>query len=199
MNKVSSQSENAETAFQQQEQTLVEQLRCRQLAQIEREELGQVTGVADEEILTTLQELGYTRETVRLLYLVPFVQVAWASGSVTEQERELVLEAAALCGVPKGSREYQQLTDWLDESPAPEFFARTLQIIHGITLLQPPEKREAGRNSLLAFCTNLAEASGGLLGFGSKISRGEQEVLEQIAERLNARAPDAVRQALDDE
>lgn len=177
-----------------QQQALTEQIRRRQGLQAEREELAHITGVADEAILTTLQDMGYTRETVRLLYLVPLVQVAWASGSVTARERELVRESAALCGVITGSRTHQQLMAWLDEAPAPEFFAQTLRVIRDITALLPAEKREAGRQSLLTFCTNIAAASGGILGLGNKISEGEQQALDQITTELTTRHPDAVQQ-----
>lgn len=176
-----------------QQQALTEQIRRRQGGQAERAELSAITGISDEEILMTLQALGYTHETVRLLYLVPLVQVAWASGSVTARERELVLETAALCGIVAGSRVHQQLANWLDEAPAPEFLAQTLRVIRAITALLPTEKREAGRQSLLTFCTNIAAASGGFLGLGNKISAGEQQALDQITTELTTRHPDAVQ------
>ncbi len=179
-----------------QQQELSEQIRRRQILEAEREELGEVMGVADEEILATLQELGYTRETVRLLYLVPLLQAAWASGSVTARERELVLEAAASCSVTTGSRTHQQLTAWLNEAPEQEFFAQTLRVIRDITALLPSEKRAAGRQSLIALCTNVATASGGILGFGNKISEGEQQALNQIVEELTTRNPAAVQHVI---
>ncbi len=165
--------------------------------QTEREELAAVMGIADEEILATLQELGYTRETVRLLYLVPLVQVAWASGSVTEREREMALEAAGLCGIVEGSRAHQQLTVWLGERPEQEFFDQTLRVIRDITAMLPPEKREAGRKSLVTFCANIAAASGGILGFGNKISEAEQAVIERIAAELEQGHQDAARQLIE--
>lgn len=179
--------------FQQKEQELIEQIRRRRQSQHAQQTLAAVVGVTDEEILATLLALGYTRETVRLLYLVPLVQVAWASGSVTARERELVLQAAELSGVMQNSRHCQQLIHWLDERPAEEFFAQTLRVIADITELLPTDKRAAGRNSLLVFCANIAEASGGILGFGNKVSAGEQQVLDQITAELNLRNPAAVQ------
>lgn len=176
------------------EQELLEQIQRQTEWSAEQKQLAIITGVADEAILATLQELGYTRETVRLLYLVPLVQVAWASGSVTARERELVFEAASLCGVRADSALHQQLSGWLDQPPEAEFLARTLRVIRDITALHPPAKRAAGRRSLVAFCTNVAEASGGILGFGSKISAAEQEVLNQIVDALTIRTPDTVQE-----
>ena len=186
-----------EEYFRKKEQELLERIRRRTALQAERRELAAVTGIADEEILATLQEMDYTRETVRLLYLIPLVQVAWASGSVSEREREIALEAAYLCGIIEGSRAHQQLTAWLDESPEPEFFDQTLRVIRDITESLPPEKREAGRKSLVTFCTNIAAASGGILGFGNKISDAEQSVIERIASELESSHKDAARQLIE--
>jgi uncharacterized tellurite resistance protein B-like protein len=186
-----------ENYFQKKERELIEKMRRRAAAQAERQELAAVTGVADEEILTTLQELGYTRETVRLLYLVPLVQVAWASGSVTKREREMVVEAANLCGVSEGSPVHEQLSAWLDKRPEQEFFDQTLCVIRDITATLPAQKRLAGRSSLVTFCTNIAAASGGILGFGNKISQTEEAVIERIATELEQDHQDAARQVLE--
>ncbi|MFN0084782.1 MAG: hypothetical protein ACKVX9_05295 [Blastocatellia bacterium] len=184
--------------FQQKEQELMEQIHRRMALRAEREELAAVTGVSDEEILATLQEMGYTRKTVRLLYLVPLVQVAWASGSVTEHEREMVLEAADLCGALEDSQIHHQMLSWLEERPEQAFFDRTLRVISDILATLPPEKREAGRSSLVTFCANVAAASGGILGFGSKVSAAEQEVIERIAAELEWGHPAAARQMIED-
>ena len=50
--------------------------------------------VEDVEILDALQELGYSRDTIFLLFLVPVIHVGWIDGQVTEQEREAILEIA---------------------------------------------------------------------------------------------------------
>lgn len=186
-----------EEYFRKKEQELLEQIRRRTASQAERQELAAVTGIADEEILATLHELGYTRETVRLLYLIPLAQVAWASGSVTERECEMTLEAARLCGIIEGSREHQQLTAWLDERPEQEFFDQTLRVIRDVTESLPPEKRESGRKSLVTFCINIAAASGGILGFGNKISDAEQTVIERIAAELETSHQDAAKQLIE--
>jgi hypothetical protein len=170
--------------FRKKEQELIERIRRRTALESERREMAGVTGVADEDILTTLQELGYTRETVRLLYLVPLIQVAWASGSVTPNERKIVLDAASVIGIRSGTEVYDQLTDWLDKRPDQEFFDLTLRVIRDIMKTLPPEKRESGSHSLVTFCKNVAEASGGILGFGNKISDDEQAVIERIASEL---------------
>jgi hypothetical protein len=42
--------------------------------------MAERTGVVDQEILKDLETLGYTPETVMLLYLVRLLEVAWGGG-----------------------------------------------------------------------------------------------------------------------
>jgi hypothetical protein len=184
-----------EEYFRKKEQELLDQIRRRAALQAERKELAEATGIADEEILATLREMGYTRETVELLHLVPLVQVAWASGSVTSRERELVLRLSEWRGVRKDSPAWEQLNNWLDERPSDDFFLRTLRVIRRLLDSQTMKEKATGRTDLISFCIRIANASGGFLGVGSKISEGEQAALDQIVEELNRRNPEAVRQA----
>lgn len=182
-----------ESYLRKKEQELVEQMRRRAAKQAERQELAEAGGVGDEEILATLQEMGYTRETVNLLHLVPLVQIAWASGSVTSREREMVLRLCEWRGVEKDCPAWEQLDNWLDQRPSDEFFLTTLRIIHHLLEFQTVNERVAGRTDLISFCIRIATASGGFLGIGSKISKGERTALDQIVEELTRRNPDAVR------
>lgn len=179
--------------FQQKEQELVEQLRQRADQHTQRVAIGEVIGIKDEEILRVLQELGYDRETVELLYQVPLVQVAWASGSVTLREREGVLKLAELRGIAPESPAYQQLCDWLDHRPSEEFFVTSLRIIGYLFDTLSETERITARVNLVNFCTRIAVLSGGLLGIGSRICEGEQEALDQIVAELEQRNPAAVQ------
>jgi hypothetical protein len=187
-----------EEYFRNKEQELLEQIRRRSALHAEREELAEATGIADEEILATLREMGYTRETVGLLHLVPLVQVAWASGSVTPRERELVLRLSEWRGVRKDGPAWEQLNNWLDERPSDDFFLKTLRIIRLLLDFQTVKERVTGRTDLISFCIRIANASGGFMGAGSKISEGEQVALDQIVEELNRRNPEAVRQMVEE-
>jgi hypothetical protein len=187
-----------EEYFRKKEQELLEQIRRHTALQAEREELAEAMGIADEAILATLREMGYTRETVGLLHLVPLVQVAWASGSVTPRERELVLRLSEWRGVQKDGPAWEQLNNWLDERPLDDFFLKTLRIIRLLLDFQTMKERVTGRTGLISFCIRIANASGGFMGVGSKISEGEQAALNQIVEELNRRSPEAVRQVVEE-
>lgn len=176
-----------EDYFHQREQEFIERMRRRMALEAECRELAETLGVNDIELLRTLQEMGYTRATVRLLYLVPLVQMAWAEGRVSRSERELILEAARLRGIEPGSAAYERLSEWLSERPSEEFFERTLRLIGAMLQALPPEERETGKRDLVSYCAQVAEVSGGLVGFvglGSRVCREERELLERIAARL---------------
>ena len=149
--------------------------------------MADAVGISDENVLSDLRELGYTAETVPLLYLVPMVQMAWAEGWVTERERELIFEAARLRGIHPCSQAHQKLSDWLYERPTDDFFGRTLPVIGAILMALPTEEREAYRNDLVSQCARVAGISGGVVRFlttGTKISKEERVLIQRITKEL---------------
>jgi ADP-ribose pyrophosphatase YjhB (NUDIX family) len=185
-----------EEYFYRREQELIQKLRQRGEEEASRRRLAEKTGVADQEILDDLLALGYTPDTLRLLHLVPLVQMAWAEGSVSDGERELIVQAARTHGVDQGSDADRMLAGWLSERPSEAFFEKTLRAVAAILNVQPPEEREASQRDLLSYCSAIASASGGVLGFG-KVSEDERQVLARITrelERHRASAPHPSRE-----
>lgn len=175
-----------EEYFRKREQELIEKLRQRAAADATRRQLSEHAGVADEEILQDLQDLGYTPETVSLLHLVPLVQMAWAEGGVSGRERELIVEAARARGIEAGSPADALLTQWLTTRPSELMFERNLRAIRAILESRPESEREASRSDLLATATAIAEASGGMLGFRA-VSAEERAVLARISQELEGK------------
>jgi tellurite resistance protein len=175
-----------EEYFRKREQELVDKLRRRQAAEATRQQLSEQAGVADAEILQDLQELGYTPETVSLLYLVPLVEVAWAEGGVSDRERELIVEAARARGIEAGTPADALLTEWLTTQPSEQVFERNLRVIRAILAARPEAEREASRSDLLSTATAIAEASGGVLGFRA-ISPEERALLARISQELESK------------
>jgi hypothetical protein len=180
-----------EEYFQRQEQELIAKLQQRGREAATRGRMAERTGMADQEILRDLEALGYTPETVMLLHLVPLLQMAWAEGGVSDRERALIVEAARARGIEAGSAADGQLATWLATRPSVDFFAGTLRAIGAILQTRPLEEREASQRDLLSYCTAIASASGGILGFG-KVSHEEQQVLARISQVLERTpGPDA--------
>jgi hypothetical protein len=185
-----------EEYFHRKERELVEKLRQRAALEAEKGAMGKSLGVADEKILEDLQALGFTRDTVALLHLVPLVAVAWAEGGIDKRERQLIYEVAKLRGIEGGGAASEQLDQWLNHRPSEEFFQRSLRIIRAVLKSLPQETQQESKQSLVAYCTRIAAASGGILGLGSKISAAESALLTKIATELEEGHEAAAKQII---
>lgn len=172
-----------EDYFRRKEKEVIEKMRRNAATDAQRKRLGEQAGVADEDVLRDLLELGYTPETVMLLHLVPLIQTAWAEGGVTQKERDLVVKAARTRGIAAGSAADEQLNRWLAERPSDDLFEKTLRAIRTILQAQSPEARTASERDLLSLATAIASASGGIVGFHS-VSDEERQILAHIHEEL---------------
>ena len=172
-----------EDYFRRKEQEVIEKMRRSAAAEAQRRQLGEQAGVADAGILQDLQELGYTAETVMLLHLVPLIQTAWAEGSVSNQERDLIVQAARSRGIDAGSPADRQLTRWLTDRPSDELFDKTLRAIGAILQSRSPEERAASERDLLSLCTAIASASGGIFGLHA-VSDDERQILARISKQF---------------
>jgi hypothetical protein len=184
-----------EEYFRKREQELIEKLRRRGEEAATRKAMAERTGVADEEILQDLQALGYTPETVMLLHVVPLVQVAWAEGNVSDREREMIVQAARSRGIAAGSEADRQLASWLTARPSDDFFDKTLRAIGAMLEGRPAAERDASQRDLLSYCSAIASASGGILGFG-KVSDEERQLLARISQELERKHTAAARRAV---
>lgn len=182
--------------FQRRERELVEKMRARARELAEEHQMGQAAGISDDDVLAALHDLGYTRETVTLVHLVPLLQVAWIDGSVSAAERAGILEAARLRGVEESTPAHRQLVGWLDRKPLDGFFEDTLRLIGNLLAAMPDDARAKAKKTLLAYANAIAEASGGILGLGSKVSADERAVLDRIAREVETAHGAAVKQVV---
>ena len=131
-------------------------------------------------------KLGYAPDKLPLLFLVPFVKVAWAEGHVQANEQKAILNFAGNLRVNPEHPDYEKLLKWFDERPDEEFFARSIEDLRSL-LADIPPKQAARLRSMLQFgCVEVAHASGdiGLLRGRSNIRREEREELRHIGEKL---------------
>jgi ADP-ribose pyrophosphatase YjhB (NUDIX family) len=174
-----------EDYFQKKDRELIEKLRQKAAADQARRELGTEVGLSDPALLDELAELGFTRETVRLLPLVPVIEMAWAEGGVTAAERKLLTDVARARGVDAGSAADRQLTEWLDHRPAADVFRRATRLIRAMVDADAPAQVDVA--DVIAYAERIAEASGGILGIG-RVSSEERETLGRIAQELKRRS-----------
>ena len=183
-----------EEYFRRKERELIERMRERSAEASERTEMAETAGVADDAILQSLQDLGFTRETVMLMHLVPLVHVAWIDGGVTPRERDLIFEIAATRGGGAGTDAWRQLADWLERRPSEDFFDDSLRIVG---VLSNAQVEGPTPEDLVGYCMRVAEASGGIFGFGDKVSEAERNLISRIAAELQESHADAAQQVMD--
>jgi hypothetical protein len=138
------------------------------------------TGLADATVLAQLAGLGLGAEAVAALTLVPLVAVAWADGTVSDAEKDAVLAAAADGGVAAGTTAHALLEGWLAHKPP----AALSEVWQAYVRALPPTGRSALHDRLLSRARAVAEASGGILGFGRKVSPAEEAVLQDLQRAL---------------
>ena len=142
-------------------------------------------GVSDARLADELRAAGFTASTVRLVHSAPLVRVAWADGTVTEDERRRIRDAAADDGVADTRASEALLERWLTERPPDHVLRASLKaVIAWLWRLAPAERLAAGRR-LLERCQAVARASGSQAGAGA-ISRTEHEAIDEIATLLAA-------------
>ena len=176
---------NLEDAFFARENArLLDEMRKRAALQDRRDALRQAIKGADDALLDHLLDLGVNAQTVLAMMLLPLVRVAWADGAIDAKEREAVLKAAELRGVESGTPGHDVLKSWLAQKPGESMIAAWGKYLEGIWPSLAPHEREDLRERLLGLARGVAEAAGGFLGLGSKISAAERAILDEVAAAL---------------
>ncbi|ETX02334.1 MAG: hypothetical protein ETSY1_03940 [Candidatus Entotheonella factor] len=169
-----------EAFFAKQQADLLQKLQEEQSAQTRRESLRAASGITDEAVLDQLAALDIQSETVAAVALVPLVAVAWADKSLDDKERTAILSGAQQSGLDAGHPSYQLLEGWLTDPPEPLLVETWKRYIGALLPTLSPDAGQSLKQDVLGRARAVAEASGGFLGLGSKISRAEQEVLDDL-------------------
>lgn len=151
-----------------------------------------------ESLSEKLRETGYQPENLPLLFLVPFVQIAWAEGFVQPDERRAILKIAARLRVTPQHPHFTELIEWLDERPSDEFFAETIEILRETLDVLPLLQNHGLRQILQAGCLRVAQAAPdtGVFRRRSRITPEERDEIYRLADRLSfSLEPDSVETA----
>ena len=177
-----------EEYFRKRDRELIEKLRKAKADDDAKKAMGASTGLQDASLLQALLDLGFTPDTVSLLPLVPVVQMAWAEGGVTSSEFDLVKKLAAARGIVEGSAAHRQLADWLGTRPPASVFTGAGRLIRAMLTSGSQQMSNLSADDLVAYCEQIAGASGGVLGLG-RVSAEERALLRSIATELKTRQP----------
>lgn len=148
-------------------------------SQRSKDELRKASGMSDEAVLDRLVSLGLRANTIAALSLVPLIQVAWADGTVQDNERVAILQGAHGKGLEEGSDGYELLQGWLKKQPGDELFTAWEAYIKALSAQLNDEQNRLLKNQIVGFAKMVANAAGGILGIG-KVSATEDKVLHRI-------------------
>ncbi|MBI5240353.1 MAG: TerB family tellurite resistance protein [Elusimicrobia bacterium] len=166
--------------FLEEDRKLIEKARQIEKMKLSCAALKEVSGIHDEKILQKLVSLNVDPKTVSCLSLVPLVEVAWADGEVDEAERRAVLAAAADSGMKPGGVDHQLLESWVCRRPQPKMLEAWTHYVRGLCQQLTPDEKRRLKDDIMGQARSVAEASGGFLGLGSKISAHEERVLKKL-------------------
>lgn len=169
--------------FRKKDRELIEKMR--QAAEAERAttELRTRTGLSDPQLLNTLQELGFTPDTIAVLPFVPIVQMAWAEGGITPAERDLIVTLARERGITSGSPADALLLDWMTRRPSDAVFAHATRLVRAMLDAGGAQASAWSADDLIKYAESIASASGGIFGLG-KVSAEERDTLGKITAAL---------------
>lgn len=171
-----------EQFFAQQNEKLKQKLKATFEKEQTRESLKAATGISDEAVLDMLIALNVNHQTLAAFALFPLVEVAWADGTLDEKERAALLAAAAADGMVPGTPGHDLLEGWLQHAPGEPGRAAWRAYAGELARKLNPAERVRVREELLRRARGVAEASGGILGFGNRISAREEQVLDALKE-----------------
>jgi tellurite resistance protein len=170
-----------EAFFAQQNEMLRRRLQEGDAATQRRQALAQASGITDEAVLARMEAMGVNASTVAALTLAPLVLVAWADGEISESEKGAVLAQAAKAGIHHSDPAGALLDGWLRQKPGAEMAASWKAYVHALVEPMAPEQRQRLRDDILGQARAVADATGGFLGLGRRISAQEQKVLDELS------------------
>jgi len=139
---------------------------------------------ADDVVIDRLIQLGVGPETVLAVTLVPLIVVAWADGSIDPKERAVLIRSAEERGIKPGTPAHEMFERWLERKPSPHLVEVWKQFVRALSAAFEEPERRAMQTTLIGMARSVAEAAGGFLGLGSKVSAAERAALEDLEATL---------------
>ena len=149
--------------------------------------IGEAVGESSTEIAERIRRLGFDGETAVLFNILPLVIVAWADGKVSGKERTVIFKWLESRGIAEDSEAWTMMGTLLEKRPDDEVLEEGLRLLALVS-----SHKEGQAKTLVDLCFGLAEAHGGFLGLGKKMSDEERTLIHHIAEVLG---PEAMAEA----
>ncbi len=169
-----------EQFFADRDAQLLEELREQQRAESARDALATALGIDPQSVPPELIALELDPEELAAFSLVPLVVVGWADDHLDAKERTAILSAAAQAGIDAESIPYRLLARWLEQRPSDTLVAAWRSYVSALCDSLTPEARQELQRDVVERARGVAEATGGLLGRGGKVSAQEERALQDI-------------------
>ncbi len=169
--------------FHESNKKLLAEFRDHLQAMERKAQLADASGIHDENVLNRLLEMNIGPETLAALTLIPLVEVAWADGKMPDTQRKAVMEAVEKSGVEHDDDAHALLEEWLNERPGPEMLSVWKDYVVALRQQMDAEAVDQLKHDLLDRAYSIADAAGGILGLGigSRVSKKEQEMLDELS------------------
>ncbi|HEV7264662.1 MAG TPA: hypothetical protein VGN83_07080 [Falsiroseomonas sp.] len=168
--------------FARHNEALLAKLREADQAKSRKEALAAASGITDDAVLDHLVSLNLGAQGVAALGLVPMVLVAWADGALDPKEKAAVQHAAREAGIDREAEARALLESWLNAPPKAEMAEAWRGYVRAVAAGLAPEGRAALHRETIGRARRVAEAAGGFLGLGTKVSEAEERVLAKLDE-----------------
>ncbi len=172
-----------EIFFSEVDHRLLEQLRGKLEVAQTAEQIMQVAGINDRGLAEAMAQLNISVDTLAAFRLAPLVVVAWADDRVDNNERFIITRAAEKSGIAPDDPAMELLNAWTQKRPPEALFDTWCAYAQTLKESLTEVHRKQLRKEILKQVHDVAEAAGGILGFGS-ISPSERKVIEQIEKVL---------------
>ncbi len=149
----------------------------------DRQAIATALKVDDEELVSEIHELGFDGDSARVFDLLPLIHVSWADGKIQRNERATILAVLDARGIEPGSEAALLVEMLLETPPAATYMEASLTLLRELLANRGEEATD-----VVDLCVKVADASGGLLGLGDRVSAEERELLHQIADTLGSEA-----------
>jgi hypothetical protein len=167
-----------EVFFAQQSGNLREALQKKEKMNNKKETLSEASGITDDAVLEQLVAIDIRSGTLAALSLVPLVEVAWADGTMDDNQRNAILSAARDSGISGDSAAL--LDGWMATQPSNKVLSAWEDYVSALTSTMDTAAKDRLKQELLSRSRTVAESAGGFLGIGT-IPPEEEDKLEELA------------------
>lgn len=166
--------------FHEQDKKLLDQLKASLDRKAAKARLAELSRITDDAVLDRLVDLNIGPDTLAALELAPLIYVAWADRKMDARERQAILKAAESVGVVGRDDLRSLLESWLQKPPGRQLLEAWKQYIAALSPQLTAEERQRIESFVVGHARSVAEAAGGFLGLGAKVSPQEQRILDEL-------------------